>query len=155
MKKITKIESKGMKHREGAGTVAEPTATNSEREPQEQAGRFSGLYRWLFHPKQKRFLLPATGVWILALDWLLFSSNALTALTATPVVMAVGFVLGSIGAYLIQRRGAKDAQWKAALKAVLVGLVVGLPWPVGGTLIGGWVLLFSGLGNAKKEILDR
>ena len=144
-----------MKHREGAGTVAEPTAPNSEREPQEQAGRFSGLYRWLFHPKQKRFLLPAMGVWILALDWLLFSSNALTALTATPVVMAVGFVLGSIGAYLIQRRGAKDAQWKAALKAVLAGLVVGLPWPVGGTLIGGWVLLFSGLGNAKKEILDR
>ena len=109
---------------------------------------------WLFHPKQKRFLLPATGVWILALDWLLFSSNALTALTATPVVIAVGFVLGSIGAYLIQRRGAKDAQWKAALKAVLAGLVVGLPLPVGGTIIGGWVLLFSGLGNAKKEILS-
>jgi hypothetical protein len=154
MKKNKEIESKGMKHREGAGTVAEPTATNSERELQEQAGRFSGLYRWLFHPKQKRFLLPATGVWILALDWLLFSSNALTALTATPVVMAVGFVLGSIGAYLIQRRGAKDAQWKAALKAVLAGLVVGLPLPVGGTIIGGWVLLFSGLGNAKKEILN-
>jgi hypothetical protein len=154
MKKNKEIESKGMKHREGAGTVAEPTATNSERELQEQAGRFSGLYRWLFHPKQKRFLLPATGVWILTLDWLLFSSNALTALTATPVVMAVGFVLGSIGAYLIQRRGAKDAQWKAALKAVLAGLVVGLPLPVGGTIIGGWVLLFSGLGNAKKEILN-
>jgi hypothetical protein len=154
MKKNKEIESKGMKHREGAGTVAELTATNSERELQEQAGRFSGLYRWLFHPKQKRFLLPATGVWILTLDWLLFSSNALTALTATPVVMAVGFVLGSIGAYLIQRRGAKDAQWKAALKAVLAGLVVGLPLPVGGTIIGGWVLLFSGLGNAKKEILN-
>ena len=88
--------------------------------------------RWLFHPKQKRFLLPATGVWILALDWLIFSSNALTALTATPAVMAVGFVLGSAGAYLIQRKGADDWPWSAALKAVLAGIVVGLPWPVGG-----------------------
>ena len=111
--------------------------------------------RWLFHPKQKRFLLPATGVWILALDWLLFSSNALTALTATPAVMAVGFVLGSAGVYLIQRKGSKDGPWSAALKALLAGIVVGLPWPVGGTLIGGWVLLSSGLGNARKEVLGR
>jgi len=131
------------------------TVTNSDQEPHEQAGRFSSLYRWLFHPKQKRFLLPATGVWILALDWLLFSSNALTALTATPVVMAVGFVLGSAGAYLIQRRGAKDGLWSAALKALVAGIAVGLPWPVAGTLIGGWVLLFSGLGNVRKETMGR
>jgi hypothetical protein len=111
--------------------------------------------RWLFHPKQKRFLLPATGAWILALDWLLFSSNALTALIATPAVVAVGFVLGSAGAYLIQRKGARDGLWSAALKALLAGIVVGLPWPVGGTLIGGWAMLSSGLGNARKEVLGR
>ena len=100
-------------------------------------------------------MLPATGAWILALDWLLFSSNALTALTATPAVMAVGFVLGSAGAYLIQRRGAKDGPWSAVLYPVSAGIVVGLPWPVGGTLIGGWVLLSSGLPNARKEVLRR
>ena len=111
--------------------------------------------RWLFKPKQRRFMLPATGAWILALDWLLFSSNALTAGTATPIVMVVGFVLGSAGAYVIQRRGANDAPWSAVLKAVLAGIVVGLPWPVGGTLIGGWVLLSSGLGNARKKVLGR
>ncbi len=100
-------------------------------------------------------MLPATGVWILALDWLLFSTNTLSAWTATPIVMLVGFVLGSAGAYMIQRRGADDAPWSAVLKAVLTGIVVGLPWPVGGTLIGGWVLLSSGLGNARKEVLGR
>ena len=138
-----------------AGTLARPTTPNSEREPQEPAGLFSSLYRWLFHPKQKRFLLPATGVWILALDWLLFSSNALTAFAATPAVMAVGFVLGSAGAYLIQRKGPSDGRWSAVLKALLAGIVVGLPWPVGGTLIGGWALMSSGLGNARKEVLGR
>jgi hypothetical protein len=110
---------------------------------------------WLINPKKRRFILPATGAWILVLDWLLFSSNALLAGTATPVVMIVGFVLGSAGTYVIQWRLAGDSPWVAILKAVLAGVVVGLPWPVVGTLFGGWVLLFSGLGNAKKEFLGR
>jgi hypothetical protein len=100
-------------------------------------------------------MLPATGAWILALDWLLFSTNTLSAYTATPIVMVVGFVLGGAGAFVIQRRGANDAPWSAVLKAVLAGIVVGLPWPVAGTLVGGWVLLSSGLGNARKEVLGR
>jgi len=64
-------------------------------------------------------------------------------------------VLGSAGAYLIQRKGTRDGPWSAALKALPAGIVVGFPWPVGGTLIGGWVLLSSGLGNARKEVLGR
>ena len=131
------------------------SVTNSGSERHEPAGRISGLYLWLFHPKQKRFLLPATGLWILAMDWLLFSSNAFSAFAATPIVMVAGFVLGSAGAYLIQWKGAEDSLWRAVLKALLAGIVVGLPLPVGGTLIGGWILLFSGLGSARKEVLGR
>jgi hypothetical protein len=100
-------------------------------------------------------MLPATGAWILALDWLLFSTNALSAWLATPVVMVVGFVLGSGGAYLAQRRGANDAPWSAVLKAFLAGIVVGLPWPLGGTLVGGWVLLSSGVGDVRKGIMGK
>ena len=111
--------------------------------------------RWLFNPKKRRFILPATGVWILVLDWLLFSSNILSAWLATPVVMVIGFVLGSVGTFLAQRRAANDASWSAALKALLAGIVVGLPWPIGGTLIGGWVLLTSGLVDARKEIMGK
>ena len=117
--------------------------------------RSGGLVRWLFYPKRRRFMLPATGAWILAMDWLLFSANALSAWLATPVVMVVGFVLGSAGAYLMQRKAAHDAPFKAVLKAGLAGIVVGLPWPIGGTLVGGWVLLSSGLGDARKEIVGK
>lgn len=111
--------------------------------------------RWLFKPRQRRFILPATGVWILVLDWLLFSSNMLSAWLATPVVMVLGFVLGGAGAFLAQRRAANDGLWSAALKALLAGIVVGLPWPIGGTLVGGWVLLTSGLADARKEITGK
>lgn len=111
-----------------------------------------GLLGWLINPKRRRFLLPASGAWILALDWLLFSSNFLSAWLATPVVMVLGFVLGGAGTYLFQSRAAADPLWSAMLKAGLAGIVVGLPWPIGGTLVGGWVLLSSGLGDARKEI---
>jgi hypothetical protein len=113
------------------------------------------LTGWLFKPKQRRFLLPATGAWILVLDWLLFSSNVLSAWLATPAVMLLGFVLGGGGAFLAQRRAATDSLWRATAKAFLAGIVVGIPWPIGGTLIGGWVLLTSGLGDARDEILPK
>lgn len=117
--------------------------------------RSAGLLRWLFRPKKARFLLPASGVWILVLDWLLFSSNVLSAWLATPVVIVLGFVLGSGGTFLAQRKAAGDTTLRAVLKAILAGVVVGVPWPVGGTLVGGWVLLTSGLADARKEILGR
>jgi hypothetical protein len=94
-------------------------------------------------------------MWILVLDWLLFSSNVLSAWLATPAVMVLGFVLGSGGAFLAQRKAANDALWRATLKALLAGIVVGLPWPIGGTLVGGWVLLTSGLADARKEIMGK
>jgi len=135
--------------------VTENEGPNSRSEHNEPSEHSSGLVRWLFNPKQRRFILPATGAWIFALDWLLFTSNALSVWLATPVVIVIGFVLGSAGAYLAQRRGANDARWNAILKAVLVGVVVGLPFPIGGTLVGGWVLLSSGLGDARKEIMGK
>jgi len=123
-----------------------------EQAPSRQSG---GLVRWLLNPKKRRFILPATGAWILVLDWLLFSSNVFSALLATPAVMVLGFVLGSGGAFLVQKKAAKDSSWNAAMKAILAGIVVGLPWPIGGTRVGGGVLLTSGLADARKEIMKQ
>ncbi len=135
--------------------VTESKVENPETDEQAPSRKSGGLVRWLFHPKQRRLILPATGLWILVLDWLLFSSNVLSAWLATPVVMVLGFVLGSGGAFLAQRKAANDALWSATLKALLAGIVVGLPWPIGGTLVGGWVLLTSGLADARKEIIGK
>lgn len=122
---------------------------NDSKAPSKQS---RGITGWLFAPKQKRFLLPATGLWILLLDWLLFSANVLSAWLATPVVVVLGFVLGGVGAFLAQKRAANDKPWSALFKAFLAGVVVGVPWPLGGTLVGGWVLMSSGLADARKEL---
>ena len=96
-------------------------------------------------------LLPLTGIWILGLDWLLFSSNVLSAGLATPVVVALGFLLGGIGTLFLQKRIAGDSLWKALLKALVAGVVVGVPWPLTGSLLGGWILLAAGLNKRKRE----
>jgi hypothetical protein len=97
--------------------------------------------------RRQRFFVPLTGAWILGLDWLLFSQNILTVGLATPVLMTVGFLLGGLGTLFLQRGIARDRWSAATLKALLAGLVVGAPWPVLGTVVGGWVLLASGLAS--------
>ena len=94
-------------------------------------------------------MLPVSALWIFGLDWLLFSANIVAAGTATPIVILVGFLLGGGGAYLFQRTLAEDAPGRSALKAVIAGTAVGVPWPIGGTVIGAWILLVSGLGNGR------
>ena len=105
---------------------------------------------WLIDPK-RGLLLPLTGIWILALDWLLFSSNVLTAGLATPIVVAFGFFLGALGTLILQSRVAGDPIWKAAFKAIVAGVVVGVPWPLTGSLVGGWILLAAGLNKTKRQ----
>jgi hypothetical protein len=128
---------------------------DTNRTEQAESPGSTGLLRWLFRPRERRFLLPATGVWILALDWLLFASNILSAWLATPAVMVVGFMLGSAGTFIVQKRAGKDAAWVAALKAIVAGIVVGVPWAIGGTLVGGWILFSSGLADVRRQIMGK
>jgi hypothetical protein len=102
-------------------------------------------YDWLTSPSTERWLLPLTGAWILGLDWLLFSDDAVTLGLAMPLTCMVGLVAGGVGTYYFQRRYGGDSKPHAGLKAILAGIVVGLPFPLAGTLVGGWILMTSGL----------
>lgn len=97
------------------------------------------------------FLHPAAGGLILGLDWLLFSSEAATGGLALPLAVPLGFVVGGIGTCCIQRFWAKERWGRALLKGFLGGIVVGLPFPIGGTLVGGAVLASSGLDQLRER----
>lgn len=114
-----------------------------------------GLLCWLIDPLPKRFLLPLTGLWILGLDWLLFSPETMSLGLAMPVAAVVGFLLGGAGVYYTQRRYAGDNRASAWLKSLLAGIVVGLPFPLTGTLVGGWILATSGLASLKNRVLKQ
>ena len=122
----------------GPGTTSEP-----------------GIVDWLFAPTPGRYFLPATGLWILGLDWLLFSKEFASLGLATPATAIIGLVAGSIGAYRLQRRYAQDDGRRAWVKALLAGLAVGVPFPLTGTLVGGLILANSGLTGLKDRLLRR
>ncbi len=106
--------------------------------------------RDLIKPEKPSLYIPVSGLLILGLDWLFFSSNALSGGLATPLIVVLGFITGTAGTFILQRWFAEDPWWKAAIKALIAGVVVGAPWPIGGTILGGWVLLSSGLRMGKK-----
>ena len=96
--------------------------------------------------------MPVSGIWILALDWILFSSNLLSAGTATPLVMVLGFLLGSGGVLVLQKWLGGDGSLKAIAKGGAAGIAVGLPWPLAGSLFGGWILLASGIKKPAPKL---
>jgi hypothetical protein len=113
----------------------------------------SGLLSWLIDPLPQRFMLPATGLLVLGLDWLLFSNEVVTAGLALPFTMVFGFVFGGLSSYVLQRRFGRDTRAAAMLKGALAGLFVGAPFPLAGTAFGAWVLATSGLAGLKSRVL--
>ena len=113
------------------------------------------LWRWLTEPHGSQWLLPVTGAWILGLDWLLFTQNTLVLGLATPLLVVIGFVGGTLGTYFFQGRYAGDRGLTAWLKSLLAGIVVGIPFPLAGTFVGGWILFSSGLASLRDRLLRK
>jgi hypothetical protein len=111
------------------------------------------LFDWLTDPLPKRFMLPATGLLIMGLDWLLFSEEAASFGLLIPFTSLVGFVAGGIGTYLLQTRHARDSKLVAGLKGLLAGFLVGIPLPLAGTMAGGAILASSGLAGLRWRLL--
>jgi hypothetical protein len=113
------------------------------------------LWHWLTEPHHTQWLLPATGAWILGLDWFLFSQETITLGLAVPATAILGFFGGAIGTYIFQTRYAGDRGPSAWIKSILAGIVVGIPVPLAGTFVGGWILFNSGLASIRDRMLRR
>jgi hypothetical protein len=125
--------------------------------PTRSANATGGLnpLAWLIQPVRDRMLLPLAGLWILGLDWLLFPPESATLALATPVASLLGFLVGSVGVYQMQRRYALDDKPRATLKALLAGIIVGLPFPLAGSVVGGWILASSGLIHLRDRFFRK
>jgi hypothetical protein len=113
----------------------------------------SSWFDWLTSPTPKRFMLPATGLLIMGLDWMLFSEEAVSLGLLIPLTAPMGFVLGAVGTYRLQTRQGQDSKPVATLKALLAGFLVAIPLPLAGTMIGGAILASSGLAGLKWRLL--
>lgn len=93
----------------------------------------------------KTFFHPASGLAILGLDWLFFGLEWELGPVSEAVACLAAFAVCVLVVRRIQIRWHGDAPRVATAKAVFGGLAAGVPFPVGGTVVGGLILVLSGL----------
>jgi hypothetical protein len=101
------------------------------------------------------FYHPASGVVILGLDWLLFGSDLMTDFLALPLMCVLGF-MATFPIVLAIQRGWSRNNWPSAIgKAFLGAFMVGLPFPVTGTLLGAAILMLAGLPHHPVDAIKK
>jgi hypothetical protein len=103
----------------------------------------------------RTFYHPASGVVILAFDWLAFGTDLVSDFLALPVICVLSFLLTFPFLYLIQLKWSLDTKASALGKAFLGAFLVGLPFPITGTLLGAAVLALAGLPRNPVEALKK
>jgi hypothetical protein len=101
------------------------------------------------------FYHPASGVVILGLDWLAFGTDFLLGFLALPLICILSFMVSFPLVFVIQRKWSKDRISVALGKAFVGAFMVGLPFPVTGTLMGAAILALSGLPHHPVEMVKR
>ena len=102
-------------------------------------------------PRIKFWLHPASGLLILAVDWFFFAPEAMTAEAAAIITSPLAFVIVTAGVFWIQRQRNGDTFGSAAFKALLGGILAGIPTPISGTIFGTLVLVLSGLSSWNQR----
>ena len=103
----------------------------------------------------RTFYHPASGVVILALDWLAFGTDLLTGFLALPWMCVVAFAVSFPLILAIQLKWTGDALPAAFGKAFLGAFMVGLPFPITGTILGAAILALSGLPHHPVDMVKR
>jgi len=103
----------------------------------------------------RTFYHPASGVVILALDWLAFGTDFFTGFLALPVVCVLSFIVSFALLFVIQRKWTTDPISAVLGKAFLGAFLVGLPFPITGTLLGAAILALSGLPHHPIDMVKK
>lgn len=102
-------------------------------------------------PGRRLWLHPVSGGLILGLDWLFFGAEVLTLELALPIACVMAFVMTCMGVTLVQRFLSRDSWLVSLSKGLAGGFLAGLPFPIGGTLLGSLVLILSGLSALHRR----
>jgi hypothetical protein len=103
----------------------------------------------------RTFYHPASGVAILMLDWFAFGTDFFSGFLALPVICVLAFVVSFPLVFVIQRKWIKDTATAALGKAFLGAFMVGLPFPITGTMLGAAILALSGLPHHPIEMVKK
>ena len=71
---------------------------------------------------------------------------------ALPVSCILAFLSGATGVFLIQKLLDRDSFTQALGKALIAGILSGIPSSIAGTIFGGWVIAVAGLGKKDDPV---
>lgn len=103
----------------------------------------------------RTFYHPASGVVILGLDWLAFGTDLFTGLLAMPEICVLSFFVSFALVLAVQLKWTKDTIPAALGKSFLGAFLVGLPFPITGTLLGAAILALSGLPHHPVDVVKK
>lgn len=96
------------------------------------------------------FFHPWSGAVILGIDWMAFGMDLFSGFVLLALVSAGSFLLTFWAVWRIQTELRGDSHRMATLKALIGGLAAGVPFPIGGTIVGATILALSGLPKLGK-----
>ena len=100
--------------------------------------------------RRKLFLHKLSGLWVFLVDNAFFGATIATAGLALPISCLLAFFTGGAGVFFIQTLINRDSAKQAFNKALLAGVLSGIPTSIAGTVYGVWILRMAGL--SKKDI---
>ena len=119
----------------------------------EQGQELLGFWGWLTSPRHKFPIHPMSAILILGSDWVLFHGTVLSFGLLTCFVSVFGFIVGGALTAWSQMYFARDKVGPALfLKSFLGGCVVGVPFPVTGSIVGGVGLLAAKLAGLQPVL---
>ncbi len=95
--------------------------------------------------ERRTFYHPASGAAILGIDWLFFGLEWELGPVSLVLSCAAAFAATYFVVERVQRRWRGDEPRVARAKALFGAAAAGAPFAVGGTVVGGLILLLSGL----------
>ncbi len=95
--------------------------------------------------KSRPFFHPASGLAILAIDWLFFGLEWEFGPVSLVFAGLAAFATCYIVVKRIQERWHGDDPKRARFKALIGATAAGIPLPIGGTVLGVFILTMSGL----------
>ena len=103
----------------------------------------------------KTFYHPASGIAILGIDFLVFGTELFSGFLDTPFMCVFAFLVTFPIVFAIQKKWGGNPNSTAFGKAFLGAFMVGLPFPITGTMLGAAILALSGLPHHPVDAVKK
>ena len=98
-----------------------------------------------------RLLHPYSAGLLIFMDNILWGINALSLGLSTPIISILAFFITGTITLLIQKYIAKESMGKCFTKAIITGILAGVPTSITGTALGTVILIIAKLAHSSNK----